>query len=229
MREIRNTCIQVTNIATYTYNAVARKLLVCRSVASEEVVRLKPGLFLLRREYRRTDPHPHVVAALLHSPSHISLESALAHHGLIPEAVQQVSSVTISRSRSFKTPSGLFSFQRVPARQPRAGVETVKLGARSWAFIATPLRALADMLYLNNSVSWSNDGLRYVLESLRIEEEDLTSVSTAALNEICDSIRNRRVVTYLKELAKDDSVLSDVLQVRIPEYDPAPVCGLSTA
>ena len=36
------------------------------------------------------------------------------------------------------------------------GVEAVKLASNSWAFVATPLRALADMLYLNKSVSWPN-------------------------------------------------------------------------
>ena len=184
----------------------ARKQLVHRAVASGEISRLKPGLFALRRQYRMTELHPYVVAAFLHSPSHVSLESALAHHGLIPEAVQQTSSVTARRSRSFVTDQGVFSFQRVPARQPRAGVETVKLGSRSWAFVATPLRALADMLYLDKSVSWPNDGLGYVLESLRIEPDDLSAVSMAALAEISDSIRDRRVVAYLEHLAKEASL-----------------------
>ncbi len=181
----------------------ARKLLVHRAVAGQEVIRLKPGLFLLCREVRRTEPHPYVLPALLHSPSHISLESALAHHGFIPGAVQQVSCVTALRSRSFTTPVGVFSFYRVPARPPRVGVEAVKLDAHSWAFIATPLRALADMIYLNRDVSWSNDGPAYVLESLRIEEEDLANVSFAALPEIRESIRSRRVVEYLDQLARE--------------------------
>lgn len=184
-------------------SAGARKQLVHRAVASGEITRLMPGLFLLRAEYRRTEVHPYVVAAFLHSPSHVSLESALAHHELIPEAVQQTSSVTVRRSRSFATDVGVFSFQRVPARQPRAGVEAVKLGANSWAFVATPLRALADMLYLNKAVSWRHDGLGYVLESLRIELEDLSGVSIAALPAISDSIRNRRVVAYLENLARE--------------------------
>ena len=181
----------------------ARKQLVHRAVANGEISRLRPGQYVLRPEYRRTELHPFVVAAFLHSPSHVSLESAFAHHGLIPEAVQQVSSVTARRSRSFTTDLGVFSFQRVPARQPRAGVEAVKLGSNSWAFVATPLRALADMLYLNKSVSWPHDGLGYVLESLRIELDDLSGVSVAALPEISDSIRDRRVVTYLENLAKE--------------------------
>jgi len=36
-----------------------------------------------------------------------------------------VSCVTLGRSREFSTPLGVFSFQRVPTRSPRAGVEAV--------------------------------------------------------------------------------------------------------
>ena len=82
-------------------------------------------------------------------------------------------------------------------------MEAVKLGSGSWAFVATPLRALADILYLNKSVSWPNDGPGYVLESLRIEPDDLSGVSVAALPEISASIRDRRVVAYLENLAKE--------------------------
>jgi hypothetical protein len=77
----------------------AHKVLVHRAVRAGEVIRLKPGLFLLQKAYRRTDPHPYVVAALLHAPSHVSLETALSYHGLIPEAVYQTASVTVARSR----------------------------------------------------------------------------------------------------------------------------------
>jgi hypothetical protein len=181
----------------------ARKQLVFRAAAAGDIVRLKPGLFVLRREYRKSELHPFAIAAMLHAPSHVSLESALAHHGLIPEAVQQVSSVTADRNRSFRTPNGLYSFCRVPARDPRAGVEAVRLGRRDWAFIASPLRALADLIYLNRSVSWSKDGMHYVLDSLRIEPDDLVGVSAAALPEICGSIRSRRVVRYLENLARE--------------------------
>ena len=80
-------------------------------------------------------------------------------------------------------------------------MEAAKIGARTWAFIATPLRAIADLVYLNWAVSWESDELAYLLESLRIEESDLLTISTAPLPEICDSIRDRRVSSYLENLA----------------------------
>jgi len=181
----------------------ARKVLAHRAVAAGEILRLKPGLFLLAPEFRKTHPHPFVIAAILHSPSHVSLESALAHHGLIPEAVFQVSSVTHSRSRTFKTPVGIFSFVRVPAANPKAGVQALKVDGRSWAFVATPLRAIADLIYARKDVSWANDGLAFLTESMRIEREDLEKMAWEGLNEVCESLRDRRTTDYLRGLNRE--------------------------
>jgi hypothetical protein len=144
-----------------------------------------------------------VVAALLHAPSHVSLETALSHHGLIPEAVYQVASVTVSRSRAFDTPLGRFTFQRVPARDPRAGVQAVKLGQDAWAFIASAMRAVADLVYLRRSVTWAKDGVGFLTDSLRMEEEDLGRMDFSSCEDILEGLNNRRVREYLEGLRKE--------------------------
>ncbi len=111
-----------------------------------------------------------------------------------------MSSVTVGRSREFHTPLGVFSFYRVPANAPRAGVEAVAVARNAWAFIATPLRAIADMVYHNKEITWENHGLGYLTESLRIEEDDLRALSFEVLEEILQSIRSRRVRAYLEGL-----------------------------
>jgi hypothetical protein len=181
----------------------ARKVLVHRAVAKDEIIRLKPGLFLLNSEYRKTHPHPFVVAAALHSPSHVSLESALSYHGLIPEAVYQVSSVTSLRSRTFRTPVGVFTFSRVPAKQPRVGVRATRIDTKSWVFIASPLRAVADLVYFNKQISWEKDGLSFLTESMRIELENLEQMSFENVTEICENLHNRRTRRYLTQLYEE--------------------------
>ena len=181
----------------------ARKLLVNRALLHNEIIRLKPGVYCLSPDLRRTHPHPFVVAALLLSPSHVSLESALSYHGLIPEAVFQVASVTAHRSRIFTTPMGRFEFHRIPCNDPRAGVRAEKLDADSWAFVASPLRAIADLVYLRKSISWNCNGLRFLTDSMRIDETDLRDLSFAGFNDICRSFRNRRTRDYLAGLRKE--------------------------
>jgi hypothetical protein len=189
----------------YLLNRMAgrRKLLLYRAREKGEILRLKPGLYCLAPDYRKSHPHPFVIAAALHSPSHVSLESALWYHSLIPEAVVPVSSVTARRSRSFQTPLGVFAFYRVPADNPRAGVKAEKIDDRAWAFVASPLRAIADLIYLRKRVAWATDGLRFLTDSMRIEEEDLRRLSLKGFDEVYRSIRNRRTRTYLAGLRKE--------------------------
>lgn len=181
----------------------ARKLLVQRACKSGEIIRLSPGSYILAPEYRKSEPHPFVVASMLRFPSHISLESALSYHSLIPEAVFQVSSVTTKRSRTFHTPLGVFSFYRVPALAPLAGVETLKFDERFWAPVATPLRAIADKLYLTSKVTWEENGIEFLTESLRIERADLEGLSFSRLGEILQSFKSSRVTGYLTSLKRE--------------------------
>lgn len=184
-------------------NDGARKLLIHRAINANEILRLKRGLYILAPEFRKSDPHPYVIAAMLHAPSHISLETALSFHGLIPETVFQVSSVTCSRSRNFDTPLGLFTFQRVPLLNPRSGVEVVKLSKYSWAFVAKPLRAITDLIYLRKEISWETDGFGFLTDSLRMENEDISQIDFSHFNEILKGLRDKRTLYYLKSMKKE--------------------------
>lgn len=178
----------------------ARRVLLHRAVASGEVLRLKPGLYCLEPGLRNGHPHPFVVAAMLCYPSQVSLETALSHHGLIPEAVHEVASVTDGRSRRFDTGLGLYSFTRVPCGDLRAGVRVTEVARDAWAFVATPLRAIADLVYVRREVTWQRDGLRFLTESMRIEREDLAALELEPFEAVHDSLRSRRTRRYLEGL-----------------------------
>lgn len=181
----------------------ARRALVHRSARHREVLRLKPGLYCLDAPLRRTHSHPFVVAAALHWPSHVSLETALAFHGLIPEAVLGVASVTARRSRCFSTPLGFFEYTRVPMTDPFAGVQAVKLDRRAWAFVASPLRAIADLLYVRKREIEDDEGaLDFLLGSMRVEREDLEAIDWEDLDDMLRALRSQRVrclLTHLKD------------------------------
>lgn len=181
----------------------ARELLLDRAIKAGEILRIKRGLYVLAPEYRKSEPPPFTIAALLYSPSHISLETALAYHGLIPEAVYQVASVTTRRRHVFETPLGVFSYHCVPCQNPAAGVEGVKLHQSFWAFVATPLRAIADLLYLNRAITWQKDGPGFLTNSLRIEDEDLRGISFDRCGEIVRAFRSRRVKHFLEEMQRE--------------------------
>lgn len=180
----------------------ARKLLVKRAIGSGEIVRLKPGLYCLAREFRRQEPHPFTIAGLLYSPSYVSLETALSHHGLIPEAVYQVASVSNRRTQRFQTPLGTFVYQRVPSRPLMAGVVSTEVQKGTWAYVATPLRAIVDLIYIRK-IEWKVHGLSFLTDSMRIEEDDLKKIDMSDLNDIIQAVRSHRVRVYLKRMVKE--------------------------
>ena len=65
--------------------AVQRQL--SRWVAAGRLLQLRRGCYVLPPAYRKQEPQPFLVANRLKAASYVSLQSSLAHHGLIPEFV----------------------------------------------------------------------------------------------------------------------------------------------
>ena len=105
----------------------ARKALLNKALRHEEVIRLAPGVYCLTREFRDRDPHPFAVAAMIHGPSYVTMESALAFHQMIPEAVHQVVSGTSVRSRESRNEYGRFKYHRILCNPFLAGVQSIKV------------------------------------------------------------------------------------------------------
>jgi predicted transcriptional regulator of viral defense system len=118
-----------------------------RWVEAGKVLRLRRGVYVLARPHRKADPHPFLLANALRANSYVSLQSALAHHGMIPEHVPVVTSVTTSRPESLETGMGAFSFRHL--RPPHFfGYVREEVSSRQAAFVATPEKALLDLVYL---------------------------------------------------------------------------------
>lgn len=108
---------------------------------------LRRGLYALAPPYRKTVPEPFLVANRLVRGSYVSLQSALAHHGVIPEHVPTTTSVTLSRPGRWETPLGTFVYQHLhPALF--GGYRIERVGGAQEALVATSAKALADLVHL---------------------------------------------------------------------------------
>ncbi len=171
-----------------------------RAVAGREVWRIRRALYCLADRYSHGRINPLELAQRIHGPSYISLETALSHHGWIPEAVQAVTSVTPGRSRTFNTPVGLFSFTRVPQRRFLAGVRRISADGTGAFFLAAPLKALADYVYVQRR-DWCSAAP--VMESLRVEDEFLAELTAEEFDEVMSAYKPGRVSRFLAGLRKD--------------------------
>jgi predicted transcriptional regulator of viral defense system len=105
------------------------------------------GLYALAPPFQKVKPHPFLVANSLVPGSYASLQSALAHHGLIPEAVPVTTSVTALRPASWDTPLGRYRYRHVK-KELLFGYQLTDLGGNQQAFVATSEKALLDLVHL---------------------------------------------------------------------------------
>ncbi len=111
------------------------------------VIQLRRGLYTLAAPYQQTAPHPFLIANSLLPGSYVSLQSALAYYGLIPEYAAQTLSVTTQRPSRWRNPLGDFRFQHL-ATYLFFGYQQINLSLGQDAFIALPEKALLDLVHL---------------------------------------------------------------------------------
>ncbi len=125
----------------------ALRLQLSRWVKAGKLIQLTKGLYTLAAPYSKRATHPFVLANVMKKASYVSLQSALAYFGMIPEHVPTVTSVTTQRPARVETPLGCFLFRHIK-KGWFSGYKQVDLGAGQKAFVATPEKALLDLVYL---------------------------------------------------------------------------------
>ena len=85
-----------------------------RWVQSGRVIRIKKGWYTLNEPYRRIRLDTTVIASTIKAGSYVSLQSALAFHGMIPEYVAQTTCVTTGRPLSSPSSSIWVPWYRRP-------------------------------------------------------------------------------------------------------------------
>ena len=181
-------------------SANTRYALVKRAIADGDIIHIKRGLYTLSPLYRKGTLNPYSVSHMIFGLSYISLETALSNCGLIPEAVRTITAVTSQSSTGFVTPIGHFTYEKVPQKTLFSGVERLQDASGNVWFQATPLKALADYVYLHRC-DWNSSGP--LVESLRIDEESLGEITETDFLDLEGNYANRRVVRFLTGLRKE--------------------------
>lgn len=160
-----------------------------RAIKAKKLIRLRKGLYLITQKTKVYPPDEFAIALFIYAPSFISLESALAYHGWIPEAVYTITSVSPKRAQVFKTHMGDFSYKRVPEKNFYLGVERVSKETGTF-FIAEPWRALADLIYVKH-INWKT--LEDIASDLRIDIDTMKSSNLSLLKELSTQYPSMRV------------------------------------
>ena len=163
-----------------------------RWVKKDLLVKLRNGFYTFP-EYLEETAAPFYIANKIYRPSYISLHSALAFYGLIPEAVVQITSVTPLKTIEFKNKFGIFSYKSV---QPALifGYDLKPFIKSIAILMAQPEKALLDLLYLYPFYNTESE-----LKALRFDEDAMHElIKLERLNAHTEKIKSKALAKRVK-------------------------------
>jgi predicted transcriptional regulator of viral defense system len=166
------------------------------------ILRVKKGLYVFGPAYNKGPVCKEVLANLIYGPSCISLSYALSYHGLIPERVETVTSVTPKRDKDFQTPLGQFSYRYLGGEKYPHGIEQVWVDSKHPVLMASPEKAICDYVVLNKVTGITDsDVAREFLEvELRIDRESWTRFDANVLGKLNKFYRNENIEHIVEAL-----------------------------
>ena len=176
---------------------------IARLVTAGEIVRVKKGLYVFAAPFRRHPVAREQLANLIYGPSYVSLDTALSIHGLIPERVETVTSVTTGRAHKFDTPFGAFTYRTLSPTRYAVGMQLDAKGPDAF-LIASPEKALSDKVWCDKRLTGkrASDFGTYLLDDLRMDEARLRDLNAPRLASIAKSYDSPKIDNLLRFLKK---------------------------
>jgi len=159
------------------------------------ITRIKKGLYVFGPEYSKAPICKEVLANQIYGPSCISLEYALAFHGLIPERVETITSVTPKRDKQFQTPIGRFTYRFLAQDKYPLGIDQVWIDKSHPVLMASPEKALCDYITLNKvtGLKTKKDAEIFLEFDLRIDRNQWGRFKKENLRELNIFYRNKKI------------------------------------
>ena len=164
---------------------------------SGTLVRLKKDLYV----NKNSDISKELIANHLYGVSYISLETALAYYGMIPERVYAVRSMTIKRAKVFTTPFGNFEYKTVTADYFNIGVRPEIIENKYAFLIAEPTKAVCDMIVATPNLRLQSVKAmqNYLTEDLRMDVDVLKTLDKDIVRR-CVEVGKKKLNQLLKLL-----------------------------
>ena len=155
-------------------------------LADQSLVAIKRGLYVCNPVRTGRSVSLPLIANQLYGPSYVSLDYALSHYGLIPETVHQITSVTTRRAKSYDTPLGCFSYERLALNVYPLGMVSTRNDAGHYYLMASREKALCDKLIQTPNLSIASPAalLCYLDQDLRLDLDQLAEFDQALVRRI---------------------------------------------
>ncbi len=158
------------------------------------IIKLKRGIYILNESDRKIEPSRIFLANALYSPSYVSTTYAFGYYDLIPEKVEDVTSVTTKKTAKFTNSFGTFIYQHLKTNL-FFGFTEMKDENGFPVFIAEPEKAILDFIYLN-------------LQDFKGKEEDIFSLSYRFQN--LEILKKKRLIEFARKF--DNKAVMEVVK-----------------
>lgn len=199
LRQFATAYIETHNLLPLLGDYTNPKDWIAQRVKKGELIRLKNGFFVIAEKIDK-DPVPfEQIANLLYGPSYVSFEWALSRYGMIPEGVYVVTSACATRTKSYTTPLATFDYFYLAHSRYAIGIDQQENSAGRF-LIATPEKALADLIHFKSKHLEGKDLLIDLVEARRMEESQLRQLNKKHLLEIAENYHSKTVWNLIQVL-----------------------------
>lgn len=165
-------------------------------VSKELLTPVKRGVYIHGPALGIPAPEKMLLANHIWGPSYVSVDTALSYWGLIPERVAEITSMTTSVAKTYRTKAGRFRYIRLPLPYYSFGIQQVELSTNQHALIAGKEKAICDKIVTTPMVKLRSviQTRQYLTEDLRIERYQLQELDL------------RKIQSWVKDAPKKESI-----------------------
>ncbi|MEI7942923.1 MAG: hypothetical protein WCH76_07165 [Candidatus Riflemargulisbacteria bacterium] len=158
-------------------------------IKSGEIIQLKRGLYILSPKTSTKSNYLEIIANSLYGPSCVSLDYALSYHGLIPERVYKVTSVTTGSKKKYNNNLGGFEYYHVSESSFNIGVVYKQLPDGGSFLIASKEKALCDKIILTKNIRINSLKVLkvFLFDDLRIASNLIQDMDVHIIDQYIDS------------------------------------------
>lgn len=198
IQQIRNATmleeIDYNLVMSCLQNYASPRDVITRMLAAGELIRVKKGLYVFGKMYAKHPFSVEILANMIYGPSYVSREYALSLYGLIPEGVYEVTCMSSTRNKDFETPVGRFSYRYLNKNKYSIGVQRVEVRKGVFAMIASPEKALADLIYGHKEGAQEEAELTSILtDDYRIDLGEIKNLKLDVMIKIAEKYNNKTI------------------------------------
>lgn len=190
-------------LKTYFSNLKYPKNKISDLEKSGELIRLKKDLYVRKS----SNISKELIANHLYGISYISLETALAYYGMIPERVYAVRSMTTKRAKTFTTSLGNFEYKTVSPDYFSIGIRQEIIDNQYAFLIAEPTKAVCDMIVVTPNLRLQSVKAmqNYLTENLRIDFDVIMELDKNVVSQCIEAGKKKTELRYLESLLNNDN------------------------